>query len=60
MGDDSEKGFTSSGIDSSWLTVVTQLRDMGVDESILQDKDNQKFMKDFVRNYQSESTSTSR
>ena len=58
MGYDSEKGFTASGIDSSWLTVITQLRDMGVDESIIQD--NQQFIRDFVRDYQSEGTSASR
>ena len=59
MGYNAEKGFTSTGVDSSWLTLITQLRDLGVDESILQDRDNQRFMRDFVQTYQSESTSSS-
>ena len=59
MGYNAKKGFTSTGLDSSWLNLITQLNDVGVDESILQDRDNQKFIRDFVQTYQSESTSSS-
>ena len=59
IGYDAEKGFTSTGVDSSWLTLITQLRDLGVNKSILQDRDNQKFIRDFVQTYQSESMSLS-
>ena len=48
MGYNAKKGFTCTGLDSSWLKLVTQLSGVGVDESILQDKDSQKFMMDFV------------
>ena len=54
-----ENGRTSTEVDPSFLTLTTQLCDMGVDESILQNKDSQKFMSEFVRTYQSESTPSS-
>ena len=52
MGDNAENGFTSNGVD-------TQLHDMGVDESGLQEKDDERFMRDFVQNYHSETVDAS-
>lgn len=46
MGYDSEKGFTSIGVDPSWQTLLDQLGMQGVSQE--QIKENEQFIKDFV------------
>ncbi|EIN07224.1 WH1-domain-containing protein, partial [Punctularia strigosozonata HHB-11173 SS5] len=50
MGYDSDKGFTSSNVDPSWLTLLNQLESMGVDKSVIE-KDMD-FIKNFMRDAQ--------
>ncbi|KAI5455222.1 hypothetical protein NCC49_000038 [Naganishia albida] len=46
MGYDSEKGFTSVGVDPSWQALLDQLGNQGI--SAAQIKENEQFIKDFV------------
>ncbi|GMK58427.1 hypothetical protein CspeluHIS016_0504590 [Cutaneotrichosporon spelunceum] len=46
MGFDSEKGFTSSGVDPSWQILLEQLSMRGVSEADI--KNNENFIKDYV------------
>ena len=47
MGYDAEKGFTSSGVDPSWLAFLGDLQAHGVDEAVI--AQNMDFIKTFVR-----------
>ncbi|KAJ9123171.1 hypothetical protein QFC22_001364 [Naganishia vaughanmartiniae] len=46
MGYDSEKGFTSVGVDPSWQALLDSLGSQGISEQ--QIKENEQFIKDFV------------
>ncbi|KAK8854936.1 hypothetical protein IAR55_003675 [Kwoniella newhampshirensis] len=46
MGFDSEKGFSSSGVDPSWQMLLEQLSSKGISAKEIQQ--NEKFIKDFV------------
>lgn len=46
MGFDSEKGFSSTGVDPSWQKLLEQLTQKGFSEKDI--KKNEKFIKDFV------------
>ncbi|CAK9779664.1 unnamed protein product [Cutaneotrichosporon oleaginosum] len=46
MGFDSEKGFTSTGVDPSWQILLEQLTMRGVSEADI--KNNENFIKDYV------------
>ena len=50
MGYDSEKGFTSTGVDPSWTALLSNLEGTGITREVIQE--NQEFIKDFVREYQ--------
>ena len=47
MGYDAEKGFTSSGVDPSWLAFLGDLQAYDVDEAVI--AHNIDFIKSFVR-----------
>ena len=47
MGYDSEKGFSSSGVDPSWQALLEQLSAKGFSERDL--RNNEQFIKDFVQ-----------
>jgi len=47
MGYDSEKGFSSSGVDPSWQALLEQLSQKGFSQRDLQN--NEQFIKDFVQ-----------
>ncbi|KAI9441319.1 hypothetical protein H4582DRAFT_1810781 [Lactarius indigo] len=50
MGYDAEKGFTSSGVDPSWMAFLGDLRSHGIDEAVI--AENMDFIKSFVRDAQ--------
>ncbi|KAI0001133.1 hypothetical protein BJV77DRAFT_1178569 [Russula vinacea] len=50
MGYDSEKGFTSSGVDPSWMAFLDDLQRHGVDDALI--AENMDFIKSFVRGAQ--------
>lgn len=50
MGYDNEKGFSSSNVDPSWLSLMGNLENMGIDRSLLEREE--KFIKTFVRDAQ--------
>ncbi|TFY79128.1 hypothetical protein EWM64_g4885, partial [Hericium alpestre] len=50
MGYDNQKGFTSTGVDPSWTTFLTDLERHGVDSGTIQQ--NMEFIKGFVRDAQ--------
>ena len=47
MGYDAEKGFTAENVDPSWAKLLEQLSSLGISEA--QIKDNEDFIKDFVK-----------
>jgi len=47
MGYDSEKGFSSSGVDPSWQALLEQLSAKGFSERDI--RNNEQFIKDFVQ-----------
>ena len=47
MGYDSEKGFSSSGVDPSWQALLEQLSQKGFSERDI--RKNEQFIKDFVQ-----------
>ncbi len=47
MGFDSEKGFSSSGVDPSWQNLLESLTSKGISPRQIQK--NQKFIEDFVQ-----------
>ena len=46
MGYDPDKGFTSDGVDPSWLSFLNQLESHGVDKAVIEN--NLDFIKDFM------------
>ncbi|KAH9965310.1 hypothetical protein BC827DRAFT_1355591 [Russula dissimulans] len=50
MGYDAEKGFTSSGVDPSWMAFLNDLERHGIDEAVI--AENMDFIKSFVRDAQ--------
>ncbi|KAH9177699.1 hypothetical protein EDB89DRAFT_1933996 [Lactarius sanguifluus] len=50
MGYDAEKGFTSSGVDPSWMAFLGDLQSHGIDEAVI--AENMDFIKSFVREAQ--------
>ena len=51
MGYDAEKGFISDNVDPSWLALMEQLEQHGIDRSLI--AENMDFIKGFVRDAQS-------
>ncbi|KAI0254505.1 hypothetical protein BJV78DRAFT_1113135, partial [Lactifluus subvellereus] len=56
MGYDAEKGFTSSGVDPSWLALLDGLQAHGLDEAVI--AENMDFIKSFVRDAQKSGAAT--
>ncbi|EPQ51220.1 WH1-domain-containing protein, partial [Gloeophyllum trabeum ATCC 11539] len=56
MGYDSEKGFTSSNVDPSWMAFLDQLQSMGVDKSVIEH--DMEFIQNFVRDAQNNASAT--
>src|SRR5216683_1390844 len=56
MGFDAEKGFTSTGVDPSWIAFLGDLQSHGIDEAVI--AENMDFIKSFVRGAQKDDDAT--
>ncbi|KAF8210096.1 hypothetical protein K438DRAFT_1461657, partial [Mycena galopus ATCC 62051] len=54
MGYNENQGFTSTGVDPSWLALLGQLEDGGIDSNVIAQE--MEFIKDFARKHQAAAT----